>query len=251
MVEITQHNVEIQANLGHWKRKPALRQVYRDFYQKIAAWVSGRAGGATLELGSGMGNIKEVIPDCITSDLFPNPWLDREENVYALKWPEGSVENLILFDVFHHLRYPGSAFKEMARVVRPGGRVILFEPGMGWLPRQILRFFHYEPLGFGQPIEWDAPAEFNPEDHAYHASQGNCWRVFVEKEDIEQRVLGEWKVLHVGREPGWCWLLSGGLSGPQLYPDFLLPALRFLEKGLSVLPSVFSGRMLVVLERKA
>jgi len=53
-----------------------------------------------------MGSIKEVIPDCVTTDLFPNPWLDRQENAYHLGFADGSVSNLILFDVWHHLRYP-------------------------------------------------------------------------------------------------------------------------------------------------
>lgn len=250
MVEISQHDIEIQENRAHWERKPVLRRVYQAFYQEIAKWTLQGGEGATLELGSGMGNIKETLPDCLTSDLFPNPWLDRVENAYALNWQERTVKNLILFDVFHHLQYPGAALAEMARVVRPGGRLIVFEPGMGLLPRLIMRLFHHEPLGFGQVIEWDVPAGFDPTSHPYYAAQGNSWRVFVQKEGLSQNVLPNWNVLHVGREPGWAWLLCGGLRGPQLYPDALLPAVRLLERGLRLLPSLFSGRLLVVLERK-
>ena len=249
MVEIAQHDIEIQENRAHWERKPVLRRVYQAFYQAIARWVLPGGQGATLELGSGMGNIKEALPNCLTSDLFPNPWLDRVENAYALNWPDQAVENLILFDVFHHLQHPGRALAEMARVVRTGGRLIVFEPGMGWLPRLIMHFFHHEPLGFGQLIEWDAPQGFDPALHPYYAAQGNSWRIFVEKEGLSQHVLQDWKVLHVGREPGWAWLLCGGLRGPQLYPNALFPVVQWFEKGLGLLPSFFSGRLLVVLER--
>jgi hypothetical protein len=48
-----------------------------------------------------------VIPECVTTDIFPNPWLDRVENAYALNFADASVGNLILFDVFHHLEFPG------------------------------------------------------------------------------------------------------------------------------------------------
>ena len=251
MVEIAQHDIEIKENRAHWERKPVLRLVYQAFYQNIARWTLSGGEGVTLELGSGMGNIKETLSDCLTSDLFPNPWLDRVENAYALNWSDKSVQNLILFDVFHHLQHPGHALTEMARAVRPGGRPIIFEPGMGLLPRLINRLFHHEPIGFGQPIEWDAPQGFDPNNHPYYAAQGNSWRVFVQKEGLSQHVQHDWKVLHVGCEPGWAWLMCGGLRGPQLYPDALLPAVQLLEKCLSLLPSIFAGRLLVVLERKS
>lgn len=251
MVEISQHDIEIQENRRHWERKPMLQRVYRAFYEEIARWTLPGKEGATLELGSGMGNIKEVLPACLTSDLFPNPWLDRVENAYALNWPDKAVQNLILFDVLHHLQHPGRALAEMARVVRPSGRLIIFEPGMGLLPRLIMRLFHHEPLGFGQPIGWNAPAGFDPASHSYYAAQGNGWRIFVRREGLSENVLSAWRVLHVGREPGWAWLLCGGLRGPQLCPDVLFPLVRFVERGLRLLPSLFTGRLLVVLERKA
>ncbi len=250
MVELSQHDIEIQENRRHWERKPVLQKVYHAFYQEIARWTLKEKKAATVELGSGMGNIKKVLPDCLTSDLFPNPWLDRVENAYALNWRESTVENLILFDVLHHLQHPGRAFAEMARVVIPGGRVIIFEPGMGLLPRLIMHFCHHEPVAFRQPIEWDAPPGFDPANHPYYAAQGNSWRIFVNKEGLAENVLKDWEVIHVGREPGWAWLMCGGLRGPQLYPSALLPLVRFLERGLRFLPSLFAGRLLIVLQRR-
>jgi SAM-dependent methyltransferase len=250
MVEIAQHDIEIQENRAHWERKPVLRRVYQAFYDDIARWTLAGGDGVTLELGSGMGNIKEALPHCLTSDLFPNPWLDRVENAYVLNWPAQAVENLILFDVFHHLQYPGRALSEIARVVRPGGRLILFEPGMGLLPRLIMRLFHHEPLGFDQSLEWEAPQGFDPANQSYYAAQGNSWRIFVKEEGLAQHVLQDWKVLHIEPQPGWAWLMCGGLRGPQLYPDALLPVVRLLEKVLRVLPAIFAGRLLVVLERR-
>ena len=44
--------------------------------------------------------------------------------------------------------------------------------------------------------------------------------------------------------------MCGGLRGPQLYPDALLPLIQNLEKLFAVLPSLFAARLMVVLERK-
>jgi SAM-dependent methyltransferase len=125
VLPLEQHNVEIYRNQAAWQRKPMLREVYHDFYRKIAARIDARVPGPVVELGSGMGRIKEVIPACVTTDLFPNPWLDRQENCYQLSFADASVSHLILFDVWHHLRYPGTALREFRRVLAPGGRLIL------------------------------------------------------------------------------------------------------------------------------
>ena len=118
---VGQHNVEIQGNRLAWERKPQLRSVYRGFHELIASRLDRSVAGLTVELGSGMGSIKEVIPECITTDLFPNPWLDRQENAYRLSFADGSVANLILFDVWHHLRYPGTALKRVPPRAGAGG----------------------------------------------------------------------------------------------------------------------------------
>src|SRR5690606_31431570 len=72
---IDRHNEEIQENRRHWDRKPQLRRQYERFYRRIASALEGIPAGPVLECGSGIGNLKSVLPDAITSDLFPNPWL--------------------------------------------------------------------------------------------------------------------------------------------------------------------------------
>src|SRR5580693_6737792 len=154
---IGQHDLEIQGNRQAWERKPQLRAVYRGFHERIAARLDRSVPGLVVELGSGMGSIKEVIPDCVTTDLFPNPWLDRQENAYRLGFADGSVSNLILFDVWHHLRYPGTALHEFHRVLTPGGRLILFEPAASWTGQLAYGLFHHEPVGLKDKISWHAP----------------------------------------------------------------------------------------------
>ena len=145
MTDISRHNVEIHENRRHWERKPWLREVYTGFYREVAARLQALPPGLLIECGSGIGNVKSVLPDCLATDLFPNPWLDRTENVYALSFADRSVGAAILFDVFHYLEYPGTALTEIRRVLAPGGRLILFEPAMGLLGRVVLglapRFF--------------------------------------------------------------------------------------------------------------
>ena len=247
MPDIAQHNHEIHANRSAWERKPALRRIYRAFYDEIAAALPRDLPGLTVELGSGMGNIKEVLPDCITTDLFPNPWLDRVENAYALNFPDHSVARLILFDVWHHLQYPGAALREFRRVLAPGGAVVLFEPAMGLLGRAVYGLFHHEPLGLGQPIAWDIPENFDPTQQTYYAAQGNCWRLTRDFMRRPPATVAGWQIPRVQYYPALPYLLSGGFRGPQLFPDRALPILQTLDKLLRPFPALTAARMLVVL----
>jgi hypothetical protein len=104
---VEQHLIEMRLNRDSWGRKAPLRAIYQGFYRLIKEHLRSHTCAETVELGSGIGAIKEVIPECVTTDIFPNPWLDRVENAYALNFADASVGNLILFDVFHHLEFPG------------------------------------------------------------------------------------------------------------------------------------------------
>lgn len=243
-----QHSEEIYETETHWARKPLLRSAYRNFHQQIRARLSS-VPGHTLELGSGIGMIKQTIPECLTSDIFKNPFVDRIENAYGLNFEDGSVANLILFDVWHHLEYPGIALQEFARVLAPGGRVILFEPAaLSLLGRFVFGLFHHEPVHSGKPISWQLSTERDHGDLPYYAAQGNAWKMF-HRGELPDAIRSQWNVTEVTHFPAFDWLAAGGFRGWQLCPSFLSAPLRLASKIGACCPVLFSTRMLIILER--
>jgi len=243
--DFQRHNREIHQNLEYWQKKKILQKVYADFYQKILGEVNQKLPGKIVEIGSGIGNLKMVLPECICTDVFENPWIDQVENAYQLSFEAQTVSHLILFDVWHHLEYPVQVLQEFRRVLIPGGRVIIFEPCISLLGGMVYGWFHQEPVAWYVPIEKGKASDI----HAlgYYAAQGNATRIFYKSKykDIYSgfsiRTRRRWSAL--------TYVLSGGYSGRQLYPGTIYPLLKKAESAFDKLPLLFATRLLVVLEK--
>jgi SAM-dependent methyltransferase len=244
-MDLEQHQVEIQQNLKHWQNKPLLQKVYADFYRRILTWVDPRIPGRVVEIGSGIGNLKTYQAGAITTDLFPNPWLDLVCDGYELPFANGSLSHLVLFDVFHHLEAPGAFLEEARRVLGPQGRVILLDPYISLASYPVFGLLHHEPVGLGKPINL-ANAFARP--RAYYAAQGNATRLFFGKESA--RWPDGWRISHAEAFCGFSYLLSGGYSKPAFYPESFLPTLQKLDRFLSRWPRLFGARCLVCLDPK-
>ena len=241
------HQDSIEKNSDYWNRKPLLQTLYGDFYRLVAKNLSTLPESNIVELGSGLGNIHAVIPNCLRTDLFPNPWIDQIENAYQLSFRHESVSDLILTDVFHHLKYPGTALKELFRVLRRGGRVIMLEPCISALGFLVYGILHDEPIAVTKKINWEAPAGWSPDHIDYYAAQGNASRIFLGKGFRHK--LGDWRTIKTQRLSAIAYAASGGFSKPQLYPTSALPLIRKLETLLDLFPLLFATRLLVILEK--
>jgi SAM-dependent methyltransferase len=245
---IFDHQDQIVAFHENWDQKPALRAVYGEFYKLIRKNLSGLADGKMIELGSGIGSIKDVIPECITTDMFPTPWNERVENAYSLSFPDASVSDIILVDVFHHLEFPGSALEEFYRVLRPGGKVLLFEPCLSLLGLFVYGMIHHEPINIMKQITWKAPTSEPLDSPGFYAAQGNATRIFLGRN--YRKELNLWHQIRIIRLSALSYLASGGYRKPQLLPDRVLPFVKIFEGFFDLFPSLFATRMLVILTKE-
>ena len=238
---------ELRAQEEAWQRRPLVRRLYHSWYDLVAARLSS-APGPTVELGSGISRFKEHYPEVVTSDVQPTPWAERVVDAEDLPFDEASVVNLVLIDVFHHLASPSRFLDAAARVLAPGGRLIVLDPYCSPLSYCAYRSFHHERT------DLDADA-FADDQHAaedpMNSNQARATLVFFRHlAEFERRwpgfAVAERRLLALLVYP-----LSGGFTKPPLLPAALYRPLFALERALlPVLGRLAAFRCLVVLERR-
>jgi len=246
---IDRHEVEMMKNVLKWEKKPTLRKVYERFYNEIIGWIRPEVTGKVVEIGAGIGNFKKMYPKSVSTDIFPTKWVDQVETAYSLSFEDGTVSHLVLFDVLHHLRFPGSALKEFERVLVSGGRVIICDPTVSVLGYLVYGVFHHEPVALFQDMEWYTPEGVDP-DGKYYAAQGNSYKLFGKSSTYRKILEKEWKIVSVKRYSALSYVLCGGFSKPSFYPHRFLPYIVSLEKFFDLIPALFATRTMVVLEKK-
>ena len=230
-----------------YQNKDLIKIIYNNYYKNIKKNIYLYDKKKILELGSGGGNIKKVIKECITSDQFKNKNIDRIENIYKINFKKNSISNIILIDVFHHLQFPSLALKEIHKVLIKNGRIIMIEPAMGFIPRIVYKIFHYEPNGFNLRIKWNNIPKKIPLSNQYFAAQSIPWRAFFLK---ELNLKSKYSIKLIKPFSDFAFLLSGGYSYKALYPKILYSLIRLIDKILtSISIRIFSARMLIVLEK--
>src|SRR5438552_1449598 len=143
-----------------WARSPALRLLYGDWYARVRRHLPAGARGPFVEIGSGPGFARELVPELRLSDLVQAPWHDYQIDAGArLPFADGELGALVLFDVLHHLAAPARFFDEATRVLGSGGRVVLCEPYVSPVSYPVYRWLHEESLAMRvDPFGEVAPA---------------------------------------------------------------------------------------------
>lgn len=229
-----------------WARKPSLRRVYTDLYRQIDA---RRIPGLTVEIGGGSGNFKDFAPDTISTDIVATPWLDAVADAAHLPFANGSVANVVMVDVLHHIEYPALFLDEAARVLRPGGRIVFSEPAITPLSNLFYSHLHPEPVDMrANPFTVGAP---DPDRDPFDANQAIPTLMFKNQRAKFIERFPELSIRDVRLSSLFAYPLTGGYRPWTAIPCVLVPALLGIEKVLlPLLGPAMAFRMFGVIERR-
>jgi SAM-dependent methyltransferase len=204
--------------------KAFLRRLYSEWYALIVGHLPADRDDV-LEIGSGAGFIKEVLPQAITSEVFALDGVDRVEDATSLSFADSSLDAIVMTDVLHHIPDVSQFFAEASRTLRDEGALILIEPWRTSWSQWVYRHFHHEPFR-PDADDWRLP----PGGPLSMANGAMPWMVFVRDRKRFERDSPELQVQTIQPLMPIAYLASGGVSLRALVPGVAYPSVRFLER---------------------
>jgi SAM-dependent methyltransferase len=230
-----------------WQKKPVLRAIYTDFYQRIT---TACRPGLSLEIGGGSGNLKDFSAHVVSTDIVPSPWLDAAADAQALPFAAGSFANVVAVDVLHHIERPSRFLAEAERVLQGGGRIILVEPAITPISWIFYRLFHPEPVVLRADPLADGPLD--PGRQPFDANQAIPTLLFGRYRQRLKQVAPNLELITLERFSLLAYPLSGGFRPWCLIPAACIGRLLDIERILApVLGPVMAFRLFAVLEKRA
>ncbi len=225
------------------RSKPFMRNLYIDFYAQFKNAVQQPENKVLVELGSGGGFIKEVIPNVITSDILSGVDVDKVFSATQMPFKDGGVDAFFMFDVLHHIGEPAKFFAEAQRCLSVGGRIVMIEPANTAWARFIYKNFHHE--GYDPTAGW----ELSKTGPLSQANGAVPWIIFVRDKTIFENQFPLLKVASLRNHTPMRYLISGGLTLRQLLPGFAYPAVLALEWLLTPANNLLGMFMTVIIEK--
>lgn len=125
--------------------------ILREIATHVQRCLGGVGCGKLLDLGCGDRPYQIYAPPTLTAwiglDVPGNPTADAHGSAESLPFGNESFDVILCTEVLEHLSEPSAAVAEMARVLRPGGHVILSTPLYFPIHEEPYDFFRYTPYG--------------------------------------------------------------------------------------------------------
>ena len=210
-------------------RKESLRGFYLEVYQKFRACLDRcPPGGLVLELGSGAGFLRDLIPEVLTSDVVAYPGLSMSVDAARLPFENSSLRAIFMFNVFHHLPDVEAFLREAERCLLPGGRIFMVDQHLGPISYPILRFLHHEPMD-RRAVNWS----FRSHDPLLGANGALAWIVFRRDLRKFESLFPKLRLLRYEPHTPLRYWWMGGLKSWSLLPSWMCAWARRVDQGLS------------------
>lgn len=234
------------------KEESNLGVLLRERYRFLGQHVTPK--DRVLEIGAGIGITPRYLPsaDLICTDVEANPWIDALADGQSLPFADASFDAVVCIAALHHMHHPLLALREMARVLKPGGKALIMEVHASLLLRLLLRITGHEYVDRKVDPFGLESCQSRRGDH-WNGNNAIGDLLFEDRRRLA-RELPEFKMIHHRFTESFLFVNSSGVNYKAPHIPLPLPVLEWmaaLDRWLGkTAPDLFSICQEIVLVRQ-
>jgi len=209
-----------------------------------------------LEVGSGAGFAKFFIKNknFKLSDFSNDEHLDFT-NVDAQKtnFKDGSFDFVIASNMIHHVPYPIKFFKEINRILKKNGKLIIFDAYCSVFLQLMMILMKHEGFDFTVNV-WDDKKPKSNENDVWDGNIAVTNLIFDNKKDFNDNLGNFYSIEYEKFTECFIFLNSGGVTSKTFHipmTNFFLNILNKIDKFLvTFFPNIFCMGRRIVLKKK-
>jgi SAM-dependent methyltransferase len=244
-------NVEEALNYFKTKKNKNLYFLTKKRYEWMNNYIKKSDIG--LEVGAGPGLSKEFIENnnLKISDFSDHKHLDYKNiDAQDTKFRENSYDFVIASNMIHHIPYPVKFFKEMHRILKKDGKLIIQDAYCSIMFQLITIIMKHEGYDFTKDV-WSESAPVTSEEDLWAGNIAVPHLIFDDINIFNKNLGSYFKIEHENLSECLIFLNSGGVCSKTFYiplNNFFLNILNKIDNILTkVFPKIFAmGRQLVL-----
>lgn len=225
--------------------------------EKRFSWMNDyiKNDNLVVEIGAGPAFTKKFITKgkLIVTDYVKHPWVDQAADALAMPFEKHSIDVIISTHMIHHLAEPLKFFREMSRVLKPSGLIIIQEINTAFIMRLLLYMMKHEGYSYNVDV-FDEKTVANDPTDAWSANCAIPYLLFHDQKRFEQHV-PDFRIIRNQLTECLIFPLSGGVTSKTKTFNLPYPILKVVDKLddflIAVAPSIFALGRQVVLQKNS
>ena len=209
-----------------------------------------------IEVGSGAGFSKDFIKNknFKLTDLGNDEHLDYK-NIDAQNtgFKNNDLDFVIASNMIHHIPYPIKFFKEMHRILKNGGRLIIFESYCSIFFQLATMIMKHEGFDFTLNV-WDEEEPKSDEKNAWHGNIAVPHLIFDDRYRFDKEIGNLFEIEYEKLTECLIFINSGGVTSKTAFipmNNFFLNILDYIDRVLiKFFPKIFCMGRRIVLKKK-
>jgi len=227
------------------KEKSLLRKIYLSWYNHFVIEAEKFKNGVFVEIGSGGGFLKDIIPEVITSDIEHFEHCDLTFPASDMPFEKNSVDCIFMVNVFHHIPDVEEFLNSANEVLKTNGKIIMVEPSINKWSRFIYKNLHHETIDL--VANWKLPDSGRLSD----ANIALPWIVFQRDSNRFNKIFPGLQLEKIIQHTPVSYLLSGGVSYKFSFPGWSFSIIKYLERFLTGIFNSFSMFNTIIIRKQS